>query len=237
MHILIADDHALFRKGLTLLLGQIFPDAEVVSVPNADEAFELLHSDTSFDLLLLDLSMPGMAGIEDIGRFAKRAGRIPVVILSAYCEPANVIRAIELGARGYILKSATDKIFKNAISLVLSGEVYIPSVVIANVNQTAQSLPSSLANLTAENPLRSLTPRQIDTLALVMEGQSNKEIARNLGLLQSTVKAHVKVILHKLKAANRTQAAMIATELGWPRNSLGHGVTEAQVKYRKDDRV
>lgn len=189
----------------------------MVSAPDARLAFELLADDSPFDLLLLDLSMPGMAGIGDTKRFVKRAGRTPVVILSAYCEPANVIRAIELGARGYILKSATDEVFKNAISLVLSGETYIPSVVISSVNKAAHPLPESLASLAAENPLRLLTQRQRDTLDLLMDGLSNKEIARNLGLLESTVKAHVKVILHKLKAANRTQAAMIATELGWPR--------------------
>lgn len=223
MRILIADDHALFRKGLTLLLSQLYPDAQVVGAWDADEAFDLLDSETPFDLLLLDLSMPGMAGIGGVKRFVNRAPQTPVVMLSAYCEPASVIRSIDLGARGYILKSATDEVFKNAVSLVLSGETYIPSVVIASVNKSGHFVSDTLGNLRAENPLRSLTRRQRDTLALVMEGQSNKEIARNLGLLESTVKAHVKVILHKLKAANRTQAAMIATELGWPRDPNASG--------------
>ena len=217
VRILIADDHALFRKGLTLLLSQLYPNAQVVGAADADEAFTLLSGDAPFDLLLLDLSMPGMPGIGGIKRFVTSAPQTPVVILSAYCDAASVIRSIDMGARGYILKSATDEVFKNAVSLVLSGETYIPSVVIASVDKTNQLVPDALRNLGAENPLRTLTRRQRDTLALVMEGQSNKEIARSLGLLESTVKAHVKVILHKLKAANRTQAAMIATELGWPR--------------------
>jgi DNA-binding NarL/FixJ family response regulator len=217
MRILIADDHALFQKGLSLLLKQLYPDAEVTAAPDADRALERLPAEPPFDLILIDLSMPGMSGVADVTRFVEQAGDAPVVILSAYCDAQTVIRAIDCGASGYILKAASDEVFKNAVSLVLSGETYVPSVVIASVNRSAGPLPDSMKHLEAENPLRSLTQRQRDTLALVMDGLSNKEIARNLGLLESTVKAHVKVILQKLKAANRTQAAMIATDLGLPR--------------------
>ena len=218
MRIMIVDDHALFRKGLTLVLSQLYPEAEILGEKDADSAFDRLEDVQPLDLLLLDLSMPGMAGVVGIRRFVKRCPRTHIVILSASCEPSEVMRAIQYGAHGYILKSATDVVLKNALTLILSGETYIPSIVINNVNKVCNPLPSAISELPANNPLRSLSPRQRDTLALLMEGQSNKEIARNLGLLESTVKAHIKVILHKLNASNRTQAAMIATELGWPRD-------------------
>jgi two-component system nitrate/nitrite response regulator NarL len=104
------------------------------------------------------------------------------------------------------------------LSLVLAGEVFIPASVVKRL-QTGEvrNLPTELASLADENPLRQLSARQRETMALMIEGHSNKEIARKLGLLESTVKAHIKVILRKLNAQNRTQAALIAADLGWPR--------------------
>jgi len=219
MRILIADDHALFRKGLALLLRRLYPDVEIVEASDADQAITRLDEGAAPDLLLLDLSMPGMSGVAGIMRFTQKAPQLPVVILSAHSEPDEILRAINLGARGYILKSSSEEVLKHATSLILSGEIYMPSSVLGNISAApAKPLPEPLANLSKDNPLRSLTGRQRDTLALLVEGQSNKEIARNLGLLESTVKAHVKVILQKLNAANRTQAAMIAADLGWPRD-------------------
>ena len=218
MRILIVDDHALFRKGLTLLLAQLYPNAEIVGAKDADKAIELLDKDREFDLIILDLAMPGMVGVAGIKRFAKKCPRSHIVIISAFCDASDVMRSIQYGAHGYILKSATDVVLENALSLVLSGETYIPSEVINTVNRVRHAPPEALSNLPVDNPLRLLSQRQRETLALLIEGQSNKEIARNLGLLESTIKAHVKVILHKLNANNRTQAAMIATELGWPRD-------------------
>lgn len=219
MRILIADDHALFRKGLILLLGRLYPDAEIMEAADADQAMARLDEGPPPDLVLLDLSMPGMGGVSGVTRFTQKAPEVPVVMLSAHSDPEEILKTINLGARGYILKSSSEEVLKHATSLVLSGEIYMPSSVLGTINATAgKPLPETLANLPHDNPLRSLTGRQRDTLALLVQGQSNKEIARNLGLLESTVKAHVKVILQKLNAANRTQAAMIAADLGWPRD-------------------
>lgn len=219
MRVLVADDHALFRKGLALLLRRLYPDAEIVEAADADQAMTRLDEGAAPDLLLLDLSMPGMGGVAGITRFLQKAPQVPVVILSAHSEPGEILKAINLGARGYILKSSSEEVLKHATSLILSGEIYMPSSVLGSINTApGKPLPEMLANLPKDNPLRSLTGRQRDTLALLVQGQSNKEIARNLGLLESTVKAHVKVILQKLNAANRTQAAMIAADLGWPRD-------------------
>jgi DNA-binding NarL/FixJ family response regulator len=140
-------------------------------------------------------------------------------MLSAHTEPEEIARVVGMGARGYIPKSSDEEVLRHAISLVLSHNVYVPPSVLSAVADTAGGPDSMHAHPPARpppaNPLDLLTPRQRATLNLIMLGQSNKEIARNLNLLESTVKAHVRVILQKLKASNRTQAARIAAELGW----------------------
>lgn len=160
--------------------------------------------------------MNGLAGVR---RFVDRRPCVPVVILSAHAEPDEIAQCVALGVRGYIRKSASEGVLKNAVSLVLAGEVYMPASAIGRLLAEGDGeAADGLEGLAESNPLRQLTPRQRMTLALMIEGCSNKEIARRLGLLESTVKAQVKVILRKLSAHNRTQAALIAADLGWPRH-------------------
>lgn len=217
MRVLIADDHALVRRGLHLLLTKVYPEAEVQEASDVDGALKLIAARAEFDLVLCDLAMPGMEQLKGLQLLRQRLPGVPVVILSAISNSDDIVRAIEQGARGYILKSASDETFRHAVSLVLSGEIYLPSEAFLDRQQRwVGTRGASGAEFAPSNPLSSLTERQRDVLTLLMAGQSNKEIARNLGLLESTVKAHVKIILGKLEASNRTQAAMIAAELGWP---------------------
>lgn len=225
MRILIADDHALFREGLSLVLARLYPEAEVEEARTVDEALACLADGSRPDLVLLDLAMPGMSDTDPDsdarGRFAgvervvRQAGDTPVVMVSAHVNPEQIAATINLGARGYILKSSSQEVLKHALSLVMSGAVYIPSSVLAALGQGHVQGPEQPGRASPGNPLRNLTPRQRATLDLMMLGKSNKEIARELDVLESTVKAHVRVILNKLKAANRTQAVRIATDLGW----------------------
>ncbi len=218
--VLIADDHLLFRRGFMLLFQALFPDAELVGAGDAGTAYSILEDQPDIALVLLDLGMPGMNGLHGVRRFVDHQPTISVVILSAHTEPNEILDCIALGARAYIPKTADELVVENAIRLVMLGEVFIPSQAIQQIkNVEAQELSHQLADLPADNPLRKLTKRQCDTLALMMEGQSNKEVARRLGLLESTVKAHVKVILKKLAVHNRTQAALVANDLGWPRTT------------------
>lgn len=223
MKVLIADDHTLFRRGLRLLLSKLYADIEVVESADADGALRLADEQPDLDLVLCDLAMPGMEHLRGLQALAERLPRTPIVILSAISNPEDIVRAIESGARGYILKSASDETLKHAVSLVLAGETYLPSDAFLDRQRrwvgTGGNQGQGL-RLSEDNPLSNLTPRQRDVLTLLMGGQSNKEIARNLGLLESTVKAHVKIILNKLNAANRTQAAMVAADLGWPQPSF-----------------
>ncbi len=218
MRILIADDHTLFRRGLELLLQRIFPAVELLGVPDAHKAMQAIADDGAFDLILLDLAMPGMNGIAGVRRFVEHQPAAPVIILSAHVESEEILQCISLGVRGYVPKSSSEEVLEHALSLVMAGEVFVPSSVVAQLRAGGgRDSPAELANLADDNPLRQLTARQRETIALMIEGHSNKEIARKLGLLESTVKAHIKVILKKLSAQNRTQAAVIAADLGWPR--------------------
>lgn len=226
MRILLADDHALFRRGLGLVLADMFGAVEVCEATTVDEVLQRLQGEHGVALVLLDLAMPGMSGHAAAGETDRFAGlrRIraeapatPVVMLSAYYANDDIATAIAAGANGYIPKSSSERLLKNALSLVLEGETYVPPSVLSAVGEAGQrALHTTLERLAPDNPLRTLTPRQREILGLLMRGQPNKEIGRNLGLLESTVKAHIKVILQKLEVSNRTQAAMLAAELGWP---------------------
>ncbi|MEX0696335.1 MAG: response regulator transcription factor, partial [Dongiaceae bacterium] len=127
MRILIADDHTLFRRGLALVLSRLYPGVEVVEAGDADGAVKAVEADARFDLVLCDLAMPGMDQLRGLQALRERLPDVPVVILSAITNQADIVRAIECGARGYVLKSVGDETLKHALSLMLSGETYLPS--------------------------------------------------------------------------------------------------------------
>jgi DNA-binding NarL/FixJ family response regulator len=215
MRILVADDHQLFRSGLSLLLSNIYQDVTVAQAFDVEAALERIDNDEPFDLVLLDVAMPGMEVMDGLRSILDRVPGTPVVMLSAIENSDEVFRAIRMGARGYILKSSSEKVLQHAISLAMSGETYIPSgIFLDSSGRIVAPEKPNRASYDAGNPLNQLTQRQRDVLARMMGGSPNKEIARELGLLESTVKAHVKTILKKLGAANRTHASMIASRHG-----------------------
>ena len=212
MHILIADDHAMLRSGLALVLKGAFDAVEVTEAGDLPETLELLQQNSRVDVILLDLKMPGMNGFDGLRQVRKLAARTPVAILSAYSDRDLISEALAAGAKGYIPKASNESVLRHALALLREGGSYIPPEILAQDSGQDDQTPG----LPADSPLRELTPRQLDTLALLVEGCSNKEIARRLGVIESTVKTHVKIILRKLGVSNRTQAAMLATQQGWP---------------------
>jgi len=215
VRILVVDDHQLFRSGLGLLLSNIYADVEISEAGDIDSALGRIAGKPAFDLILLDVAMPGMQGMEGLQQLLEQAPGTPVVMLSAIESSDEVFKAIRMGARGYILKSSNEHVLEHAISLAMSGETYIPSGIFMDSGGRLLAPTGTPGNrFDSANPLSLLTPRQRDVLACMMDGSPNKEIARGLGLLESTVKAHVKAILKKLGAANRTQASMIASQHG-----------------------
>jgi DNA-binding NarL/FixJ family response regulator len=212
MRILIVDDHTLFRRGFSLLLQRLYPETETEEASDVAAALEVVRR-TAVDLVLLDLAMPGMDGFSGLEQLRDALPSAAIVIVSAINDSDRIREALERGARGYVLKTINDAALKHALSLVMSGETYVPAELLQE--RSLKGIGGVMGKGGPENPLAHLTERQRDVLGLLMTGQSNKEIARDLGLLESTVKAHIKVILNKLSVANRTQAAMVAATLGW----------------------
>jgi DNA-binding NarL/FixJ family response regulator len=213
MVVLIADDHALFRYGISLALESLYgKDVTILQASNAEETRRVAHETVGLDLILLDLMMPGLNGIADLKKFIETLPDVPVVIVSGSRQRATIRAAIEAGARGYVLKSSNGEILKHVLPLVLSGELYIPAQAVANEEASPEFEGASPLDEGGDfNPdFKSLTPRETQVLKLLTLGYSNKEIARSLGMLEGTVKVHVKSIMKKLGVNNRTQAAIAA---------------------------
>ncbi len=213
MVVLIADDHALFRYGISLALESLYKEVTILQASSAEEAYRMAHETPHLDLILLDLMMPGLNGIAELKKYIEGLPRVPVVVVSGSRQRSTIRAAIEAGARGYILKSSNGEILKHVLPLVLSGELYVPAQAVANedVGQASEFETSPLEENSDFNPdFKSLTPRETQVLKLLTLGYSNKEIARSLGMLEGTVKVHVKSIMKKLGVNNRTQAAIAA---------------------------
>lgn len=205
MRILVADDHALVREGLVHTLQELDPAAEIIEADSAAAVHAALTGSAGFDLALLDLFMPGVEGFDLFAAVCDRFPELPVVVLSASEEPAHVRKAIDCGASGYVPKSSGREVMLNALRLVLAGGLYLPP---ATLSGGADEAPAAAARLL----LGSLTPRQREVLRLLGAGLSNKEIARQLGLSENTVKIHVTAILRSLQVSNRTAAVVLARE-------------------------
>jgi len=208
MKILVVDDHVLIREALRGLFRDLRPEAIVLEAADAARAVALLAEQPDIALILLDLSLPDRDGLGLLAELRARHPGIAVVVLSGFADRANVMRALDLGALGFIPKSAGREVMTSALSLVFSGGVYIPPEILASNSATAAKpqLPASDFGLTG---------RQADVLALMMQGKSNKAICRRLDLAEATVKNHVTAILKVLGVSNRTEAVLAASARGW----------------------
>ncbi len=205
--IVIADDHPMIRGALALSLAATtaFGKIEILETASLDELFAQLEESGEADLVLLDLRMPGVNGFEGLLSLRSRFPATPVVIISALEDPKLVAGALALGAAGFIPKSTPRHEIVRALNLVAAGEIYAPP-------HLAQEAPSATDRVEAEfaQRLTSLTPQQRKVLQLMGTGKLNKEIAYELDIAETTVKAHVSSILHKLNVYSRTQAVVMA---------------------------
>ena len=214
MKLLVIDDHPVLRDGLTALLKQSGPGTEVFQASSADEGLKLVEQHNDFDAVLLDLLMPGLGGFSAISEFGKMRPDLPVVVLSSSEDPKDVHRALSLGALGYVPKSASSHVLLSAIRLVLSGELYVPPLVLNKQSSIIGRVESGI-----QNGAGRLTERQVEVLGLLSKGQPNKTIATTLDLSEKTVKAHVTAIFRALNVVNRTQAAQVGRVAGLIRES------------------
>lgn len=215
MKYLIVDDHALVAGALTLLLEDRDPEADVHTAATADAALELVDREGDADLLILDLSLPGVTGTELMEEIVRRQPMLKILVLSGLTDRGRIMRVLQLGAAGFVPKSLDTDMLTNAIEFVLRGGVFIPSKLLAEsqregfFSETARSLP----HLSSNAP--KLTDRQKDVLMLLAKGAPIKRICLELNLSEGTVKTHVAAIYRIFGASNRTEALLAARRAGY----------------------
>ncbi|MGF1610315.1 MAG: response regulator [Kiloniellales bacterium] len=224
MHLVVADDHRLVLDALKLYLTKLRSDIMVSEATSLDEALRKLEAADDVDLVLLDLQMPGMNGLEGLATMKRRFPTLPVVMLSGVADAAQVRAALDQGAAGFIPKGLSGRTMLKALELVLSGEVFVPSMAPdeADREQSGQGSAGQGGRASPppggfppDNPLSQLTPRESEVLGLLVKGFPNKEIARALGLKDSTAAFYLKNVFKKIEVSSRTEAVIKALKLGW----------------------
>jgi len=213
LKLLIVDDHGLVREGLKAILGQSDLQAQCLEAWDELSIWQSLKDNPDVNLILLDIQLPGLSGMELLKRIVKERPAIPIIMLSADHDSNTVSQALQWGASGFMPKNSLNQVLISAIRLVLAGGVYIPPEALL------KSTPKSPPSLTPKAPLQleslGLTNRQVDVLRYLLKGFSNKRISRQIDLAEATVKIHIRGILRTLAVTNRTEALVKLTEMGY----------------------
>jgi DNA-binding NarL/FixJ family response regulator len=218
MKILLIDDHPLFREGVALLLKPLVEALETWEAGSCEEAFALLEQRGSADLVLIDLGLPGLSGLQGLARLRQDHPEVPVVVMSSADDKDTVLSVLDAGAMGFIPKSSTSQVMLGALRLILAKGVYLPPSTFlgGRALPAAGSAPAAVAPpAEGRRPAElGLTPRQADVLHLLLQGKPAKLIGRQLNLSLSTVKAHTSAVLRALNVTTRTQAVLAASRMG-----------------------
>jgi len=216
MKILVIDDHVLIRQAMQSVLKKLRRDVEVLEASSCQHALQIAADNADINLILLDLTMPDRDGFSVLTELRELYPAVSVVVLSAVQDSANVTRALDLGAAGYIPKSAQADVMTNALRLVMAGGVYIPPEIRVRAEPPGTASVSDKVDGSRVTPQDvGLSDRQLAVLALVMQGKSNKNICRDLRLAEPTVKNHMTKILRALNVSSRTEAVVTVNRLGW----------------------
>ena len=217
--LVIADDHPLFRGALREAVTGLFERMDIAEAGTFNEVAELLERSSDVDLVLLDLTMPGVRSFSGLMYLRAQYPGVPVIVVSANDDPAAIRRCMQFGASGFIPKTLGVEAMRAAISRILGGGVWTPP----DVDLSAGS-DTEIAALMAR--MATLTPQQVRVLMMLSEGLLNKQIAFQLGVSEATVKAHVSAILQKLGVESRTQAVIAAAKIEggqWPQGAAAEG--------------
>jgi DNA-binding NarL/FixJ family response regulator len=220
MKVLLVDDHPLIIAALAEVIRTMVGDVDVKGVGSAAAAREALAADPDRDLVLLDLKLADEDGFELLAGIRAAYPSLPVVVVSASDRASDVIRAIDLGAMGFVPKRAPSETLHDALKLVMSGGIYVPPLALGS-ESAGTPQPGSVAAFSQEEGYQStpslaslgLTPRQEDVLACLLQGMPNKEIARRINLSVETVKDHVAGVLRTLGVSSRTQAVLMVGQM------------------------
>jgi DNA-binding NarL/FixJ family response regulator len=215
MRILVVDDHALIREALRGVLDELQPDAIVEEAADGHAAMRLVTEIADLGLVLLDLGLPDADGFAMLQDLRARHPSLPIVVLSALQDRASVTRALDLGAVGFIPKSAQRAVMLGALRLVFAGGIYVPPQILAHPESAGGMRPGTGDDRSLSPDDLGLTKRQMEVLALMLQGKSNKAICRTLDLSEQTVKNHVTAILRAFRVTNRAEAIVLANRLGW----------------------
>ena len=228
MKVLLVDDHPLILSALQTVIKGLGDHVKVVGAGSARAAREALKAANDFDLVLLDLQLGDANGFDLLVEFRSAYPALPVVVVSASDRASDVIRSIDLGAMGFVPKRATNETLFEALHMVMSGGIYVPPMSIGvdpPVTRRSTDVVSSQLNVVNKEATDSgfqtqpsleslgLTPRQTDVLALLLQGNPNKLIARELGVSVETVKDHVAAVLRALGVSSRTQAVLAVSQM------------------------
>jgi DNA-binding NarL/FixJ family response regulator len=219
MKILVVDDHVLIREALCGVLKELKNEAAVMEAADSAQAIALVTEHPDVRLVLLDLTLPDRDGFSVLAELRERHPGMSIIVLSAQQDRASVVKALDLGALGFIPKSAPREVMLSALQLVFAGGIYIPPEILSRSepmpSEAAPRRPAAAALAHASPGDLGLTSRQLEVLTLMMQGKSNKAICRALDLAEPTVKNHITAILRALKVTNRTEAVITVIELGW----------------------
>ena len=214
--VLIADDHPLFRDAIKGVVAQVFAEAgwefSCVEAATVGEVMRLADQEDELDVLLLDLFMPGAQGLTQLVALRSKLPSTPIIILSSLADPQTVEQCITCGAAGFVPKSSSKEDIAAALKTVFDGGIYVPKS-LGPAPEVAPLQPIQRRHTADDQDSGPLTGRQVAVLELVANGKSNKQIAWELSISETTVKAHMTAILRKLGAANRTQAVLLAGRL------------------------
>lgn len=222
MKVLLIDDHPLILSALKSVIQGMGDHVNVVGASSDQAARETLKADPGFDLALLDLQLGDANGFDLLADMRTAYPALPVVVISASDRTSDVIRAIDMGAMGFVPKRSTNETLIDALQQVMSGGVYVPPMSMGSEESYAEPTPApSVGGFASQGDFQKapdlaslgLTPRQTDVLALLLQGQPNKLIARELNLSVETVKDHVAAVLRALGVSSRTQAVLAVSQM------------------------
>lgn len=208
MRIVLADDHDLVRDTIEEFLKRLDKDVEVQHAANLPQALELIRTSPALDLVMLDLRMPGMNGLAGLKSAREARPGVPIVILSGETAAETIRNAMQAGAAGFLPKTMRGSAMLNALRLILTGERYIPDIMLSEPSGSEPHGPGGEGQ-------PALTQREREVMGLLVQGLPNKEIGRRLNIEVVTVALHLRSIYRKLGVASRTQAVRMALEQGW----------------------
>ena len=216
MKIVVADDHSLFADALKIMFEKLSPESDIILVNSVSAVEKRLREEQSPDMVILDLKMPDINGIEGLKSIKAKHRDLPVAIMSGLATRDDVHACMAAGADGFFPKTLSGQALVSAVNLVLTGEKFMPHNETANAayNFNKKQMKQNKSGPTPGGRDIHLTPREYEVMKYLLKGASNKLIARGLDISVVTVKLHVKNICQKLNAKNRTQAALFATDLG-----------------------